>query len=259
MTKRIGSSVSGRKVKSVQTTCEILETLHAIDGGRISELAAKTGYSKATVHSHLATLRENEFVVKRGNTYNISLKFVDFATYAKKDVSIYEIAREEVERLAEETNEVANFMVEEHGRGVFLHKSRGKDAIQTASYAGNRKELHCTALGKAILSQFPDERVEAILDAKGMPEYTENTITDKEELFEELETIREENVAFDDEEILPGLRCVAAPIHVQDKEIHSAISISGPTSRFRGKRFRNELVETVQSAANIIEVNAMQV
>ncbi|WP_324760458.1 IclR family transcriptional regulator [Haloarcula sp. GH36] len=250
---------SGRRVQAVQISCDILEALRENDGAGVSELAAQLDRSKATIHSHLATLTDNEYVVKHGDTYEISLRFVDIGEYAKNQIDIYEVAKEEVDRLAAETGEVAQFMVEEHGRGVYLHKARGENAIQTASYTGNRKDLHCTALGKAILSQLSTERIDEIIQRHGLPQRTEKTVTSREELFEVLERIREEGVAFDDEEILKGLRCIAAPIEHPTGAIYGAISISGPTSRFKGDRFHEELPEIVQGAANVIEVNATQV
>lgn len=259
MAEKPTTSNGGRRIKSVATTCELLDALRDHGGAGISELARETGFSKTTVHSHLATLLEHEFVVKRNGHYEISLKFVDFGELAKNGVAIYDIAKQEVDKLAEETGEVAQFMVEEHGRGVYLHKARGENAIRTASYTGARKDLHCTALGKAIISQLSTERVNAIIDRHGMPAYTENTITSREALFDELDRIREENVAYDDEEVLTGLRCVAAPIVYQNGDIQGGISISGPTSRFKGDRFREELPELVRGAANVIEVNATQV
>jgi len=250
---------SGRRVNAVQTSCDIVLKLRELDGAGVSELAAELNRSKATIHSHLTTLLDNEFVVKRGDTYAISLRFVDIGEYAKDQVDIYEIAKEEVERIAEKTGEVAQFMVEEHGRGVYLHKACGENAIQTASYTGNRKDLHCTSLGKAILSQFSEEHIDHIVDKHGLPPRTENTITTRDNLFEELETIRERGVAFDDEEVLQGLRCIAAPINHPTGKIQGAISVSGPTSRLKGDRFREEFPEVVMGAANVIEVNATQV
>ncbi|MEA1931659.1 IclR family transcriptional regulator [Halohasta litorea] len=250
---------SGRRVQAVQISCNILEAVREMDGAGVSELADRLDRSKATIHSHLATLVDNELIVKHDDSYEISLRFVDIGEYAKNRIDIYEVAKDEVDRLAEETGEVAQFMVEEHGRGVYLHKASGENAIQTASYTGNRKDLHCTALGKSILSQLPDDRVDEIIDRHGLPQRTENTVSSREELFDVLETIRERGVAFDDEEILKGLRCIAAPIQHPTGDIHGAISISGPTSRFKGDRFHEELPEVVKGAANVIEVNATQV
>lgn len=249
----------GRRVQAVQTSCRILDELRSVDGAGISELADRLDLAKATVHSHLATLLDNELVVKRGDQYEISLRFVDFGEYAKNDIDIYDITCTEVERLAEETGEVAQFMVEEHGKGVYLHKASGENAIQTASYTGNRKDLHCTALGKAILSQLSDDRIDDILETHGLPQRTTRTITDRDELFEELEQIREQNVAFDDEEVLQGLRCVAAPIEHPTGKLQGAISVSGPTSRFKGERFTEEIPEIIRGAVNVIEINATHI
>jgi len=252
-----GNSSQGRRIQAVEISCELLTALERLDGAGVSELAAELGRSKATVHSHLATLLDQEYIVKQGTEYALSLRFVELGEHAKSGVDIHDIAGEEVERVAQETGEVSQFMIEEHGKGVYLHKARGENAIQTSSYVGSRMQLHCTALGKAILSQFPQEQVQKIIDETGLPRHTENTITNPEELFAELENVREQNVAFDQEEVVKGLRCIAAPVTASDRA--AAISVSGPTSRFKGDRFHETLPELIRDAANVIEVNAVQV
>jgi DNA-binding IclR family transcriptional regulator len=259
MTETPTGSDAGRRVQAVQISCDILAALRETDGAGVSQLADHLGRSKATIHSHLATLADNEFVVNNDGTYDISLKFVDIGEYAKNQIDIYEVAKAEVDRLAEETGEVAQFMVQEHGRGVYLHKACGENAVQTASHTGTRKHLHCTALGKAILSQLSTNEIDRIIDRHGLPARTKNTVTTRAELFDALKTIRSEGVAFDDEEVLQGLRCIAAPIDNPAGDTCGAISISGPTSRFKGDRFHEELPEIVQGAANVIKVNATQV
>jgi len=247
----------GRRIQAVEISCELLTALERLDGAGVSELAAELGRSKATVHTHLTTLLDQEFVVRRGTEYALSLRFVELGEHAKSGVEIHDIAGTEVDRVAQETGEVAQFMIEEHGKGVYLHKARGENAIQTSSYVGSRMQLHCTALGKAILSQFSREQVEGIIDETGLPRHTANTVCNREDLFAELETVREENVAFDEEEIVKGLRCVAAPVTAGERA--AAISVSGPTSRFKGDRFHETLPELIRDAANVIEVNAVQV
>jgi DNA-binding IclR family transcriptional regulator len=249
----------GRTVQGVETSCRVLEALRELDGAGVTAVADYLGVSKATAHGHLTTLYKHEFVARDGDDYRVSLRFVDFGEHAKNGVEIHEVATREVDKLAERTGEVAQYMVEEHGRGVYLHKARGEDAVQTASYTGNRKHLHCTALGKAILAHLPEERVLAIADRHGLPEMTPDTITDRDALLEELARVRERGVSFDDEEVLQGLRCVAAPIISQDGELYGAISASGPVSRMKGDRFREEVPELVSGAANVIEINAHQV
>lgn len=91
--------------------------------------------------------------------------------------------------LAEESNYIAEFAMEEHGRAVYLYNARAKKDIQTASSIGKREHLHCISLGKAMPAHFPEEKVDEIIEQHGLPEYTDQTITTRGGLFDELERI----------------------------------------------------------------------
>ena len=162
-----------RTVEAVQKSCLILEELQRTNGAGITELSEQLDMSKAGVHSYLATLKQNEFVVNDGSTYKLSLRFLDFGESAKQNLNLYDVVQEGVETLAESTGEVAQFMVEEHGWGIYICKEQGESAVQTASYMGDRKHLHCTGVGKAILASLPRQRVEEIIDKRGLPARTE--------------------------------------------------------------------------------------
>lgn len=238
-----------------ETTLRVLEALKELDGAGVTELANELGLPKSTVHSHLATLREHEYVCKDGDTYSVGLRFLEFGEYIRAQKKIHEVARPEVENLADETGELANLAVEEHGRAVYLYRAKGKQAVNLDTFPGMRVPLHCTALGKVILANLPDERVEEVVNRHGLPERTPNTITDEQTLREELAAIRERGYAFDDEERLLGLRCVAAPVARNEDDVVGAVSVSGPTSRVKGERFTDEIPELLLNAANVIEIN----
>ncbi|MFC6734196.1 MULTISPECIES: IclR family transcriptional regulator [unclassified Haladaptatus] len=242
-------------VGAIETTLRIMETLKELDGAGVTELSTELDIPKSTVHSHLSTLQENEYVVRNENDYRLGLQFLEFGEYIRSRRHIYEVAKPEVEQLAEETGELANLLVEECGQGVYLCRARGTNAVQLDTYAGMRVNLHCTALGKAVMAHYPEERVDEILDRHGMPVRTETTITDREELKQELAEAREKGYAIDNGERLAGLRCIAAPITDQQSRALGAISISGPTSRMQGEKFDRKLPELLLSAANVIELN----
>lgn len=244
-----------RTVQSVQTTLDIIDILQENQGARVTDLADELGRSKGTVHSHLATLLENEYVVKDGDEYRLSLRYLDLGEFVKERLGIFHVVKEELNDLAEDVGELAQFATTEHGHAVYLYKTGGPKAVQTASRVGHREYLHCISLGKAMLAYLPREEVEAIVDRHGLPAYTDQTITSREELFEELDLIRERGYAVDNEEKIEGLRCVAAPVKSVDGEVMSAVSISGPSSRMVGERFESELPSKVMRSANVIEIN----
>lgn len=242
-------------IQAAQTTIRILEVLRDSDGARVTELAETLDYPKSSIHNYLSTLRQEGYVVKEDDEYHVGLQFLDIGSFARQRRRIYEIAKPEVKELARDTGELANLLVEEHGEGVYIYREQGENAVKVDSYTGQRVHLHNTALGKAILAHMPRERVEKIVDAHGLPATTDNTITTREALYERLEKVRERGVAFDDEERLRGLRCVAAPILTQNGDVEGALSIAGPSSRFRGERFREEIPQRLRNAVNIVELD----
>ncbi|MFC6862839.1 IclR family transcriptional regulator [Halomicroarcula sp. GCM10025817] len=246
-------SSQANTVNATRTSFRIIEVLKRLDGAGVTAVASELDIPKSTVHNHLQTLLEERYVLKEGDTYSVGLRFLELGEFTRNRMDIYETVRPETETLAEKTGEMVNAAVEEHGQGVYITRHEGQQAVSVDTYAGKRVYLHCTALGKAILAELPEPRVDEILDEHGMPQRTENTITDPDELKAELETIRERGYAYDREERLPGLRCVAAPV-VTDGVV-AALSVSGPTTRIKGDMFHEEIPELLLSAANVVEIN----
>ncbi|MGB9933731.1 IclR family transcriptional regulator [Haloarcula amylolytica] len=242
-------------VKAAKVSLEIVEILRERNGAGVSEIARAVDKPTSTVHDHLQTLEQEEYLVKEGTQYHVSTRFLQLGNQARSRKKVYEIARPEVDELAEKTGEHSNLMIEEHGLGVFLYKARGPDAVQLDTHAGMRVPLQTTALGKTIMAFRPRSEVESYLDRHGLPEVTERTITDREELFETLDQVRERGYAYDDEERVKGMRCLAAPITDQDERAIAAVSVSGPKSRMQGDRFSDEIPEQILRSANVIEVN----
>ncbi|WP_247004421.1 IclR family transcriptional regulator [Halosolutus gelatinilyticus] len=242
-------------VQAAATTFRIIETLHDLNGAGVAELAGELDMPKSTVHDHLQTLNEAEYLVNENGTYHVGARFLELGGFARSQMKLYQVASPEIRTLAEETGEHANLMIEEHGKGIFLNKFKGDAAVNLDTYIGKRVHLHTTALGKSILSYRPESDVDEIIDRHGLPSVTDQTITDEAELKAELKEIRERGYAIDDEERVIGMRCVAAPICDENNDPLGAISVSGPTNRFDDRVFEGEIPKNVLSTANVIEVN----
>lgn len=243
------------RVKSLATSVEVMAALMALDYPGVTEVADHLGVPKSTAHDHLNTLIKLEFVVKEPEGYRLGARFLEFGGYAREQMKVYCVARPVVNRLAEDIGEHANLMVEEHGLGSFLYKSKGDNAVTLDTHPGMRVPLQTTALGKTILAHLPEARVNEIIDKHGLQQVTEQSITDREALFDEFDRILEQGYATDDGERVEGMRCIAAPIIGKNDTVVAAVSVSGPMSRMHDDRFEEEIPRRVLSAANVIEVN----
>lgn len=242
-------------VQSADKTLRILEALYELEEAGVTELADHLQLDKGTVHHHLSTLEEREFVTQEGTDYKLSLRLFEMGLQTRRQTDVYSIAKEEVDELADRTGEMANLMIEEHGRGTYIYISRGEQAVRLDTKIGSRQYLHTSALGKAILAHMPDERYEEVIARHGLPAKTDNTVTDRAVLEAQLDEIRERGVAFDGEERAEGIRCVAAPITDTSDELIGAVSVSGPSARMKGERFKEKIPEMVQDTAEIIGIN----
>lgn len=254
----MAADTSGRRLKTVNTTVRVIEALNELDGAGVTELAEHLDLSKAAVHTHLATLRENRLVVQRESEYQLGLRLVTIGEYVKQHNGLYQAGKEPTDTLSEETGEYAHLMAEEHGWGIHLYKSKADRAVAKEYHQLNLERpyhLHHNSLGKAILAFLPEDRTRAIIDEYGLPQWTENTITDEGALLEELADVRERGYAINDEEEIIGLRAVGAPVRESSGRVLGAVSVSGPVSRMKGEVFESTIPEQVMQAANIIELN----
>lgn len=242
-------------VKAVGTTASILEKLAELERAGVTELASHLDITKGTVHNHLTTLEENELVVKDEGQFRLGLRIFEYGEKTKNQYEICEVAKPEVDKLAEETGELGNILVEEHGRGIYLYRAKGENALTLDTGIGSRVYLHQTGLGKAILAHLPKERVDEIIDQHKLESSTENTLTTRDALFEDLEQIRDQGRAIDAEERAEGISCVAAPIITNDGTVRGAVSVAGPASRMRGDYLESTVTDMVERAADVISIN----
>lgn len=247
------SGAKTKPLKSLRSAFEIIDYLKRSGGAGVTEVANELSLPKSTAHVYLTSLEEVGYAVNRDGTYHIGMRFLDIGENARSQQDIYQVGCEEVDRLAEETGEVASMMIPEHGRGVYLYRKRGDRAMPVKSHIGKHVDLHCRASGKAILAELPTERVDEIIEEKGLVRRTDRTITDRDELMAELEKVSRQGYAVNDGEIREGLRCIGASVK-RDGEVVGAISVSGPVGRIQGERFEEEVPKLVQDAANIVEI-----
>lgn len=250
----MAQQTTGRSLKTIDKTVAIVDALQKNDGGGVTELAQRLGFSPTTVYNHLSTLKKHRFVVQEGDEYRLALRFLNVGEYARDQYDVLSLVEPKLEEIAAETTERAQFLLEEHGRAIVVCKETSPNAVVADTVVGKTSFMHASAAGKAILSAMEDGRVDEIVDRWGLPRLTENTITDQTELFQELEEIRSTGYAFNDEESIEGLRSVGVPILACDDTVLGGLSVSGPAHRMEGSRYSNEIPKMLLGAVNEIEL-----
>lgn len=239
-------------VRTSERTFEILHGLRDLNGAGVSELASYLETPKSTIHRHLTTLEQTEYVIRDGDEFHISLRFAEMAKYARERYWQLQPAKEAVKEIATELGERSLFAVEEHGKAVYLYRGMVSQTIDTGSYPGTRRYLHSVASGKAILAHLPESRIEEIIETHGLPAETEHTITDRTTLYERLERIREDGIAYNKEECVEGLTAIATPILDEDGSVIGSIAVSGSSQQFTGKWY-DEATEYLRETGTELE------
>jgi DNA-binding IclR family transcriptional regulator len=217
----------------------------------ISEIAQRLGIPKSTVFTILTTLQEHNMVEREETSgrFGLGMELFALGSIVLESLNPRSAGREILKRLAEETHLTAHLGIVDRDEVVYIEKIESQARIKVSSRVGGRMSLHCTALGKAMLSAMPERERDLLLEGMRFSQQTPNTITSRASLLEELQRVRERGYAVDDEENEPGIRCLAAPVYNHHGEIAYAISISGPLDQITPERvdeLANEVIRAAQ-------------
>lgn len=237
-------------IQSDKTLLDILDELRARDGAGVTELSEAVDISKSTIHKHLKTLEANDYVENRDGTYHLGLRFLRFAGLARNRNPLCFAAKDWVEHLATETTELTTFAIENGGKGMWTYMANDHYQMRREYFIGSTFKLHQVASGKAILSTFPDERVEHLIEQHGMDSKTDSTITDPGPLFQELEQIRDEGVAVSAGEYEQGVLAIAAPVEDEASGTVGSLGFAGPSSDMTREKLVDDYKELLLDAAN---------
>ena len=255
MTGSRSADTRGNRIQSLDTAFAIVDELQERGETGVSELADALDLPKSTAHVYLQTLRDAGYVVQEDSKYRLGLRFLAHGGRLRQEMDIYQVARPAIDELSRSTGEVATLGVEEGGNRVLLYSSESPEGVFDNSPTGQFTNMHWTALGKAMLADLPDDRVEEIIDEHGLPKATDRTVTDRETLLAELETVRDRGYSVEDEERREGIKAIGVPVRTAETDAQvAAVSVSGPKSRIDRNFTEADLVDTIQSTVNVIEL-----
>lgn len=223
------------RAKTAVRTMKLIEVLAAEGSLGITNLSRAVGLHNSTTHRLVNTLRELGYVRQDPTTerYSLTLRLFELGSIVLARLELWQEARPVIERLSKDTRETVHLATLDRGEMVYLEKVESTQTLRVAmmSRVGMTAPTYCTGVGKILLAFASEESLESTIGSLEFQQFTENTITDTDLLRRELENIRQNGYAIDDEEHERGVRCVAAPIHDWTGDVVAGLSISVPTVR----------------------------
>jgi DNA-binding IclR family transcriptional regulator len=225
-------------VRVLHKTLDILETIKATETGfRLAELARKVELPKATVYRILTTLEGRGYLDRAPDgAYRMAKKLFDLQRSAPLEQVLSRVAQPLMERLVGSCKETVNLGLLDAGEVVVINTVESPQAVRMSSKIGNRRYLHSTALGKVMLSGLVDKEVMRLLRLKGTPKLTDETLTNKAAVLAEIQKVRQQGWALDNQENELEGRCIGAPVVGPDGQVLASLSISGPVFRMSMER-----------------------
>ncbi|MGA2820548.1 MAG: IclR family transcriptional regulator [Anaerolineales bacterium] len=251
--RRLESIVLEGQSSTSTTVAKAFAILRALaaearEGMTLSEVCTRVGMSRSTTHRYLTTLEKLDVAERDGgDRFHLGPQLIGLAGSYLANSDLRTESVPVLQELASETQETIHLAVPSGNEVVYIDKVDSRQAIQMYSYIGARLPMHSTALGKSILAHLGAEQTESLISAT-LSRRTPHTITTAEALRRELELVKAQGFAVDDEENEVGVSCVGAPIFDYTQRVIGAVSVSGPTNRMTRERAA-QLGPVVKTAA----------
>lgn len=240
-------------MNSIEKALAVMRALSAPNGPhRLGDLSDRSGLTRPSVHRILQILVEGNFAQARGDgSYSSGLAMRAISSGSDTNRDIAEGAKPILADLQQSTGHTVHFAVRVGDAAVYLAKVEGDKPYQMASRVGMQIQLHCTAIGKAMLAAMPTTEVDAYFERLSERQQPLQKAPDRDQVGRGLEAIRQRGYSLDDEENEPNVRCVGAVVRDSAGSPIGGISISG-LAFVLDRAQLHELAPLVKAAADDI-------
>lgn len=240
--------MEGERRKTTAISLKVVDAINDLSGAKLTTISEYMNIHESTLYTHLKTLEEMGYITRIDNEYHLGIKLFHLGKQARQKDE-YLLIRQKAAEIAERTGQQSSFSVEDNGRILVLFDQARGSSVE-GFQVGEYYYMHNSACGKAILAEYSRTRIEEILDEWGLPKTQDNTITDREELFNELERTRKRGYAINNQESLEGLHGVAMTVKSPRGEVLGALDVFGPPYLLPSDE---ELAEILASAIEDLE------
>ncbi len=243
-----------RLVPAVDRAVRVLRALAVDDGEpRLSDLSRRLRLSKSTLSGLLATLEHHGFVEREDGTrvYRLGAAVLELGHSVLRRQDIRQIARPHLVRLRDVLGETAVLHVPAGDEAIIVERAESNHDLKVVAPPGHRLPPFAGAVAKVFLASLPDDQLTAVLKTRALPAFTPHSITSPDRYMEDLRRVRRRGYATDDEEYLPGVRAVSAPVRNARGRTPATVTVVGSAARLTRERVP-EAVAAVTAAAEAI-------
>lgn len=237
-------------IKVLEKSFLILDLLQKnVSPTSITDISKKLSIYPSTIYRILCTLKSGGFVEQDPKTqkYLLGMRLVEFGSSKLNNMNLTKEIGPYLKELKEKFNETAHLGVLRENKLLYLAKEESSQTIRMVSQIGNLAPIHCTGLGKILLAFLPPKEKDKILNKTKLIAYTNNTITNRKILEDELSKIKKQGYSIDNEEHEKDVFCIAVPVSNFENQTIAAISISIPKFRMnfnKQKEIKEALINT---------------
>lgn len=259
MNRFSNSDIKTKSVPAIEKTMQVLEELATSQNGlSLSELIQTLKLPKSSTYGMLLTLERLGYLHRNQDTgrYMFGMKILTLANMAMNGLNLRKLSSLHIRQLMLKTKLTVHMTIQEQNEAVIIEKADSPFTPKVETWVGKRMGIHCTAAGKALISDWTEEDIDRLI-RYGLPRYNDNTIVSPKKLKDELALVRERGYSVDDEEETIGSRCIGAPIINQMDRVVAAVSIAGYKQQIHRETFQT-LVGYVKNAASEISNQIIQ-
>jgi DNA-binding IclR family transcriptional regulator len=222
-------------IQVIERMIMLLDVLaHHQDAVSLKQLSRETGLHPSTAHRILGAMTASSFVERaEPGAYRLGIRLLELGNIVKSRINIREIALPFMQTLHGQIGESVNLGIRHDDEIIYVERtSSGRSSVRVVHLVGARAPLHATAVGKLFLVEDGLQKLREYAKRTGLPGFTPTSLTTLPALEKELDRVRRHGVAFDNEEIEQGLRCIAAPVRDDSGELVAGLSVSAPAERY---------------------------
>ncbi len=241
-------------LQTVDRAFTLIEILaHHPEGMRANELAKAMDLNKVTIHRLVSTLAARGFIERSsdGLHWQLGLKVIELGSMRLNSLALKTEAQPYLRQMVQQTGQPAHLAIRDQAEIVYIEKIETVQSMRMYSQIGKRSPVYCTALGKALLTAMTENELRSFIRSLDLKPYTKQTMTDPDQLIDEITAAKKRGYATDNEENEPGVCCLAVPIFDYRQHVIAAISTAGAKCDFI-KDSHHPVVDQVKQAAAAI-------